>query len=116
RLVSDHPAGDVVVRRADYLAARAERVDGDRLVSWLAERGRATVYTPDTSISASPPPLVRPHVAATMRHARARGAAARRSRGGSLSGASALALAPAAAAVLGGAFLAAGGGLRTAGL
>jgi hypothetical protein len=116
RLVSDYPAADVVLRRGDYLAARAEAVDGERLVSWLAERGRSTVYTPDASISASPPPLVRPHIAATMRHARARGAAARRSRGGSLSGASALSLAPAAAAVLGAAFVLAGGGLRDAGL
>jgi glycosyltransferase involved in cell wall biosynthesis len=116
RLVSDYPAADVVLRRSDYLAARSEGVDGERLVSWLAERGRGTVYTPDASISASPPPLVRPHIAATMRHARARGAAARRSRGASLSGASALSLAPAAAAVLGVAFVLAGGGLRDAGL
>jgi glycosyltransferase involved in cell wall biosynthesis len=116
RLVNDYPAGDVVLRRSDYLAAKGEGVDGERLVSWLAERGRGTVYTPDASISASPPPLVRPHIAATMRHARARGAAARRSRGTSLSGASALSLAPAAAAVLGVAFVLAGGGLRDAGL
>jgi glycosyltransferase involved in cell wall biosynthesis len=116
RLVSDHPAGDVVMRRADYVIASSEGVDDERLVSWLSERGKQTVYTPDTSVSASPPALVRPHLAATIRHARARGAAARRSRGGSLSGASALSLAPAAAAVLGGTFLILGGSLRDVGL
>ena len=116
RLVADVPAGDVVLRRADYLAAARERVDDERLVSWLAERGKRTVYTPDSSVSASPPALVRPHLAATLRHARARGAAARRSRGASLSGASALSLAPVAAAVLGAAFLVLGGSLWDVGL
>jgi glycosyltransferase involved in cell wall biosynthesis len=116
RLVADHPAGDVVMRRADYVIAASEGVDDERLVSWLSERGKQTIYTPDTSVSASPPPLVRPHLTATIRHARARGAAARRTRGGSLSGASALSLAPAAAAVLGGTFLIVGGSLRDVGL
>jgi hypothetical protein len=116
RLVSDHPAADVVMRRADYLSASSEGVDDEQLVSWLAERGKQTIYTPDTSVSSSPPALVRPHLAATIRHARARGAAARRTRGGSLSGASALSLAPAAAAVLGATFLLVGGSLRDVGL
>lgn len=116
RVVSDHPAGDVVMRRADYISASREGVDDEQLVSWLSERGKQTIYTPDTSVSASPPALVRPHLAATIRHARARGAAARRTRGGSLSGASALSLAPAAAAVLGGTFLLVGGSLRDVGL
>jgi glycosyltransferase involved in cell wall biosynthesis len=116
RLVSDHPAADIVIRRTDYLAAKGEGVDAAELVAWLAERGRSTVYTPDASVSASPPPLLRPHLAATMRHARARGVAARRTRGASLSLASALSFAPAAAAVLGTAFALAGGGLRDAGL
>jgi hypothetical protein len=116
RLVADHPAGDVVMRRPDYVIASSEGVDDERLVSWLSERGKQTIYTPDTSVSASPPALVRPHLAATIRHARARGAAARRTRGGSLSGASALSLAPAAAAVLGGTFLIVGGSLRDVGL
>jgi glycosyltransferase involved in cell wall biosynthesis len=116
RLVADYSAEDVVVRRADYLAAASEGVDDERLVSWLAERGKQTVYTPDTSVSALPPGLVRPHLAATVRHARARGAAARRSGGTSLSAATALSLAPAAAAVLGGAFLLVGGVLRDIGL
>jgi glycosyltransferase involved in cell wall biosynthesis len=116
RLVADHPAGDVVMRRADYVIASTEGVDDERLVSWLSERGKLTVYTPDTSVSALPPSLIRPHLAAAIRHARARGAVARRSRGASLSGASALSLAPAAAAVVGGAFVIVGGRLRDVGL
>ena len=116
RVVNDHAAGDIVVRRGDFLAARSAGIDTDGLVSWLSERGRRTVYTPDASVSAAPPPLVGPHLAATLRHARARGAAARRSRGGSLSLASALSLAPAAAALVGAALVIAGGGLRTAGI
>jgi glycosyltransferase involved in cell wall biosynthesis len=116
RLVKDHPAESVVVRKADYLAALAEGVDDERLVSWLTERAKRTIYTPDTSVSADPEPLLRPHLAATFRHARARGAAARRSRGASLSGATALSLGPAAAAVVGATFVLVGGGLRDAGL
>lgn len=116
RVVGDHAAGDVVVRRGDYLAARSAGVDADALVPWLAEGGKRTVYTPDASVSSAPPPLVGPHLAATLRHARARGAAARRSRGASLSLASALSLAPVAAAVVGAAFVIAGDGLRTAGI
>jgi glycosyltransferase involved in cell wall biosynthesis len=116
RLVEDHPAESLVVRKADYLAALAEGVDDERLVSWLTERRKRTIYTPDTSVSAAPAPLLRPHLAATFRHARARGAAARRSRGASLSGATALSLGPAVAAVVGATFVLVGGGLRDAGL
>jgi glycosyltransferase involved in cell wall biosynthesis len=116
RTVADHPAGTVVVRRADYDAATAAGVGEERLVAWLAARGRRTIYTPDTSVSVAPPPLVAPHLAGTFRHARARGATARRSHGRSLSAASAVSLAPAAAAVLGAVFLLIGGGLRLVGI
>jgi Glycosyl transferase family 2 len=109
-LVSDYPAESCVMRRSDYLAARAANVDGEHLVSWLWERGRRTVYTPETSIAASPPPLLRPHLRGTLRHAQARGAAARRSRGQSVSAATLLSLLPAAAAVLGVVLVAAGSG------
>jgi hypothetical protein len=51
-----------------------------------------------------------------FRHAQTRGRAARRTHGHSLSLATALSLAPAAAAVVGVALLLAGGALRTAGL
>jgi glycosyltransferase involved in cell wall biosynthesis len=108
RVVADHPAESVVIRRADYLAARSAAVDDEELVAWLTTRGKRTMYTPDTSLAVSPPPFVRPHLAATWRHAHARGAAARRSRGESLSAATALSLLPTAAALTGAALLLAG--------
>jgi glycosyltransferase involved in cell wall biosynthesis len=116
RAVSDHPAHSVVVRRPDLLAARAAGVDGDALVSWLAAHGRRTIYTPETSLASSPPPVLLPHLAATLRHGRGRGRAARRTRGASLSAATAVSLAPGLAAIVGLAFLLAGGSLHTAGL
>jgi glycosyltransferase involved in cell wall biosynthesis len=116
RAVADHPAGTIVIRRTDYDAATAASVDDESLVAWLADRGRRTIYTPDTSVSVAPPPLVGPYLAGTFRHARARGAAARRSRGRSLSAASAVSLAPAASAVLGVVFVVVGGGLRLVGI
>jgi glycosyltransferase involved in cell wall biosynthesis len=115
RYVTDYPAESAVLRPADHVAAREAGVDDERLVAWLAARGRRTVYTPDTSISVAPPPLVLPHLSGTFRHACARGAAARRSHGASLSFRTALSLAPLAAAVVGVAFALAGGTLRTVG-
>ena len=116
REVTDHPAESVVVRSDDYHAALAEGVEDERLVAWLAERGRRTIYTPDSSVSEAPPPFVRPHLRGTFRHARARGAAARHSRGSSLSGATALSLVPLSTAVAGGAIVLAGGALYPLGL
>jgi glycosyltransferase involved in cell wall biosynthesis len=101
RNVSDYSAESVVVRRMDYLAALDGAVDDERLVAWLSERGRRTVYAPDTSVSEVPLPVFLPHLRGTLRHARARGEAARRSRGGSLSTATMLSFLPAACAVLG---------------
>jgi glycosyltransferase involved in cell wall biosynthesis len=116
RVVGDNSAESIVVRRGDYLAGLAERVGDDELVSWLAARGRRTIYTPDTSLAAAPAPLVRPHLAGVFRHARVRGRAARRTQGRSLSAATALSLMPAAAAIVGAAFLIAGGVVHIAGL
>lgn len=116
RPVVDHPAGSIVIRRVDRDAAAAEGIEDERLVAWLAAKGRRTIYTPDASVSVAPPRLVGPHLAGTFRHARARGAAARRSRGRSLSAASAVSLAPTAAAVVGVVFVVIGGGLRLAGI
>jgi hypothetical protein len=115
-LVDDYAAESFVGRRGDYLAALAARVRSEELVSWLAGRDRRVVYTPDASVTARQPPLVRPHFAAAFRHGRVRGRAARRSRGRSVSWATTLSLAPAAAALLGVAFLALGGGLFAPGL
>jgi glycosyltransferase involved in cell wall biosynthesis len=107
RITDDYPADSFVVRKQDFLAAiRAKR--GDDLFEWLAEHGRRTVYTPDTMISAAPDPLFGPHLRATMRHAAARGAAARRTKGRSVSSATTLSLVPVGCALLGAAFLALG--------
>jgi glycosyltransferase involved in cell wall biosynthesis len=116
RVVIDHPAESVVVRRDDYVAALAAGVEREELVAWLAGRGRATVYTPDTSLSSAPPPLVIPHLAATVRHGYGRGRAARRTRGRSLTVATARSLAPAAAAVIGASLLLGGGAVHSAAL
>jgi len=115
RAVSDYPAESVVARRGDYLDALDSGVDDERLVAWLAQRGRRTIYTPDTSLAAAPAPMIGPHLAATFGHARARGAAARHSRGGSLSLATAVSLAPTMAAVVGAVLLVAGVHLGTVG-
>jgi glycosyltransferase involved in cell wall biosynthesis len=116
RTVIDHPGENIVVRRDEYLSALAADVDDEELVVWLAGRGRRTIYTPDTSLAAEPAPLVVPHLAGVVRHARARAHAARRTRGRSLSGATALSLAPAVAALLGIVLLIAGGTAREIGL
>jgi glycosyltransferase involved in cell wall biosynthesis len=110
RTITDVPAESIVVRRGDLLAARAQQVDDGQLVAWLAEGGRRTIYTPDTSIAAAPPGLLRPHLTSTYLHARARGRAARRSRGASTSAATTLSLAPAAAALVGVVLIAVGSG------
>ncbi|MGH3083604.1 MAG: glycosyltransferase [Gaiellaceae bacterium] len=115
RTVTDHPAESVVVRRIEYAAARRAGIESERLVAWLAERGRRTVYTPDTSVSLLPPPLFRPHLRGTVQHARARGAAARRTRGASLRGVTAFSVAPALAAIVGGSLVLAGGRGRPVG-
>jgi glycosyltransferase involved in cell wall biosynthesis len=94
RTVTDHSAEGVVVRRQDYLESLAEGVGDDGLVAWLAGRGRRTIYTPDTSISASPPPVLGAHLRSTLRQARARGGVARATRGSSMSVATAMSVAP----------------------
>jgi glycosyltransferase involved in cell wall biosynthesis len=116
RLVDDHPAESVVARRLDYLEAIAAGVGKRELVAWLAERGRRTVYTPDTSLAVAPAPLIGPHLAVTAGHGQERGAAARRTRGRSLSRATAASLVPALAASVGVVFMLVGGGLWPFGL
>ncbi len=116
RVVVDHPAENVVMRRTDYLAAREAGVDTEELVAWLAAGGRRTIYTPDASVAAAPDPLLRPHLEGTIRHARARGIAAHRTRGRSLSGATARSAVPLLAAVVGAALFLVGGGPETVGL
>jgi len=110
RVVIDDPAESLIVRRPDFCDALAAGVGQAQLVAWLAERGRKTIYTPDTSVSAPPAPLLRPHLLSTYEHAGSRGGAARRTRGASLSGATTLSLLPPAAALVGLTLLGAGSG------
>jgi glycosyltransferase involved in cell wall biosynthesis len=112
RTVTDHPAENVVMRKQDYDAG----VPPEELVAWLTSRGRQVIYTPDTSVSAAPAPLIRPHLVDVLGHARARGLAARRTRARSLSRATALSLAPLLAGLVGVALLAVGGAARAAGI
>lgn len=107
RVVSDHAADTIVVRRRDYEDALAHDVGSDRVVAWLARRGRRTIYIPDTMVVSRPEPLFGPHLRGTLHYAEARGRSARESGGRSLSGETAVSLLPAAAA-LGGVCLAAG--------
>jgi hypothetical protein len=113
RVVADHSAENVVVRRTDYLDALEEGIEREALVAWLSERGRKTIYTPDTSISASPAPFAGPHLRDTVRHARARGHAARVSRGRSVGAGTALSFALLALALLGVVSILVGGSFGT---
>jgi glycosyltransferase involved in cell wall biosynthesis len=101
RETDDHPAGNVVVRRSDFVAASEAGVESAELVSWLAERGRRTVYAPDAVVAVAPAPVFDPHLRQTFRHAVARGVAAQRTRGRSVSPATTFSLLPAACAVAG---------------
>ena len=113
RETDDHAAANVVVRRADYLAAAEAGIDAGELVSWLAERGRRTIYAPDSVVAVSPAPVFGPHLRETFRHALGRGEAAVRTRGRSVSSATTLSLVPAACALAGAGLVAAGSGRAT---
>ena len=114
--VVDYVPAGIVVRRGDYLDAVDAGVPDGALVAWLAERGSSTIYTPDTSISASPSPILAPHLRATTSQARSRGSAARASRGGSLSVATALSVAPLIASVAACGLVLVGGTARAVGV
>jgi len=113
RETDDHAAANVVVRRDDYLAAADAGIDASELVSWLAERGRRTIYAPDSVVAVSPAPVFGPHLRETFRHALGRGTAAVRTRGRSVSTATTLSLVPAACALAGASLVAAGSGRAT---
>jgi glycosyltransferase involved in cell wall biosynthesis len=115
-MVADYPAEGVVVRRDDYVESLRMGVQPEELVSWLAARRRTTIYTPDTAISAAPPPIFAPHLRATIRQARSRGAVARATRGSSLSVATALSVVPLGAALAAIGLVFAGGTAETVGL
>lgn len=115
REVVDYPASSIVVRAADLADVTESGGDGDSLVAALAARGRAVVYTPDTMVVELPPRAFEPLVAAAIGHGRARGRAARRTGGRSLSLATAVALSP-LVTLLAGLALLTFPGTRTAGL
>lgn len=112
RVVADYPAESIVIRKHAYTAD----IPLDELVSSLTSEGKIVIYTPDTSVSVAPVPLIRPHVDDVLRYGRARGATARRTRGRSLSVATALSIAPLVAALVGLLLLAFDGVPRTVGL
>jgi glycosyltransferase involved in cell wall biosynthesis len=114
--VVDYRADGIVVRRRDYVDALDAGVPEDDLVAWLAGRGRKTIYTPDTSIAASPPPAFAPHLRMSVGQARSRGSLARATRGESLSVATAFSVVPLVAAVIACGLVLAGGTSRTVGL
>jgi glycosyltransferase involved in cell wall biosynthesis len=115
RTVVDQSAGSVVVRRAAYLEALEADIGPERLIAWLEDRGLKTVYTPDTSTSHSPPPILGPHLRRAFAQARVRGAVARATRGSSMSLATALSLAPLTLALVAIVGVLAGGAWRTGG-
>ena len=77
RLVDDHPAETVVVRRADLVEAIAAGAERARLVSWLSSNGREVVYTPEAMAVVEPAPVFREHLASVRDYARSRAAATR---------------------------------------
>ena len=101
RTVGDFPAGCVVIRRGDYLDALAAGVSDERVVVWLTARGREVVYTPETMVVVTPPPVFGPHLRSVTRYARSRGDSARLTRGRTLDVTRALTLLPFGLAVAG---------------
>jgi glycosyltransferase involved in cell wall biosynthesis len=116
RLVTDHPAESVVLRRRDWVSAERAGVQRRSLVAWLDDRGLRTVYTPETVVVQAPPPALRPLLRSAAVDGVARGKAARRTRGRSASGATVVALAPTAAGLAGVPLLVAGGAGRPLGV
>jgi hypothetical protein len=108
RLVADHPAENVVVRRRSWLAAEQAGVPRRALVAWLDGRGLRTVYTPETVVVQPPPPALLPLLRSAAADGVARGRAARRTGGRSASGATMVALTPTLAGIAGISLLASG--------
>jgi glycosyltransferase involved in cell wall biosynthesis len=70
RFVSDFPAPSIVVRKDDYVAAGEGPLD--ELTSRLVAAGRSVLYTPETVVVASPPPLFGPHLRQAFDYGRRR--------------------------------------------
>ena len=79
RVVRDFPSANILVRRADFLAAATTHGDeDDQLIQRLAEAGRMTLYTPETFVIRTFPPLFRPHLTRAALYGVTRGRALRR--------------------------------------
>jgi glycosyltransferase involved in cell wall biosynthesis len=116
RVVVDHPASSVVVRRGAYVEALDAGVPREQLVSWLAAGGHTTIYTPETMIVDAPAPLFGPHIRAVASYARSRGAAARLTHGRSLWLGRLLSLVPLGCAVVALPLIVVGGTARAVGI
>jgi glycosyltransferase involved in cell wall biosynthesis len=75
RFVQDYPTSSLVVRRDDYLSAGA--VEPERLCARLTELEKRVLYTPDSVVVASRPPLFQPHLKQAAQYADLRGMALR---------------------------------------
>jgi glycosyltransferase involved in cell wall biosynthesis len=78
RFVSQFPATNVVVQKADLLALDRAALDPQRLCPALHERGRKVLYTPETVVVVPRPELFRPHLEQVAAAGRIRGEAIRR--------------------------------------
>jgi hypothetical protein len=74
--VSDFPAGSIVVRKEDYLAAGVGPLD--ELAGRLVAAGKSVLYTPETVVVAPPPALFGPHLRQAFGYGRRRGGDLRR--------------------------------------
>jgi hypothetical protein len=116
RPVTRFPLDRIVIRRQDFLALAETGVDEDALWRHLSASGKTALYTPETVVVASQPPLFRSHLRSVLAYGRSRGASVRRLgwRGLRVSTIGPLLLLPVLGAGL--ALIVAGGSWRTAGL
>jgi glycosyltransferase involved in cell wall biosynthesis len=73
RVVRDFPASNMLIRREDFETAVADDPNDERIFERLAQLGRITLYTPDTFVLRSVPPLFRAHLRQVAEYGRARG-------------------------------------------
>lgn len=73
RFVRQFPATTALVRKRDLLLLDEASLDPHRLSTALNDRGRKVLYTPETVVVSSRPPLFRPHLKQIAAAGRARG-------------------------------------------
>ena len=77
RHVDDFPSGNVVVEKKRYLALD-EAVSSQDLAARLTAAGGTVLYTPETVVVSTAPPLFRPHLERSFAYGRRRGEQLRR--------------------------------------